>query len=129
MSTIQKITETVSEFGSEAKKSIEDAGRSAASTLDEAREQTAGALHIAASSVRGTGVRGSEAIDNIASGTADRLDATAAFVETHDLNCAITGIRKFGLRHMTGSLVAAAAVGFLVGSAVSRAIHSHGKRA
>jgi hypothetical protein len=126
--TIKKITETVSEFGGEAKDQMEKLGRSAAWTVDEAREQTGEALHEAASSVRSTGVQGSEAIDRLANGTADRLDGAATFVEEHDLKGAITGLRRFGKQHMTGSLVAAAAIGFLAGSALGRATHFCGKR-
>jgi hypothetical protein len=126
--TIMRITETASEYGNEAKERIGDLAHSAAWTLNEAREQTAEALHAAASSVRTTGAQGSEAIDSLAAGTADRLDATADFVEKHDIKSAITGVRKFGLRHTTGSLVAVAAIGFLAGAALSRATHCCGKR-
>jgi hypothetical protein len=77
--------------------------------------------------VRETGCQGSKAIDNLATSAADRLDATASYVEDHDLRDAFTGLRRFGRRHLAGSLMAAAAIGFLAGSAFSRAIHSCGK--
>jgi len=99
---------------------VEELGRSAGRKLDDAREETAGALHTAASSVRRTGRQGSEAIDNLATGAADRLDATASYVEDHDLNDAFNGLRKFARRHLTGSLVFAAAIGFLAGAALNR---------
>ena len=121
MTTLRTLTEQATELGREARESIEELGRSAGRGLDEAREETGGTLHAAASSVRTTGRKSSEAIDNLATSAADRLDAAASYVEGHDLRGMV---RRFGLRHLTGSLVAAAAVGFLAGSALSRATHS-----
>ena len=127
LTTLRTLTETASELGKEARESVEELGRSAGKKLDQAREDTGDALRSAASSVRSTGRKSSEAIDNLATGAADRLDATASFVEDHDLRDALTGLQKFGGRHLTGCLVAAAAVGFLAGSAISRATHSCGR--
>ena len=124
MTTLRTLTETAPELGKETKESMEELGRSAGRKLDQARGETGDALHAAASSVRTTGRKGSEAIDNLATGAADRLDVTASYVEDHDLRDAFTGLRRFGQRHLTGSLVAAAAVGFLAGSAICRATHS-----
>jgi hypothetical protein len=124
LTTLRTLTETASELGKEAKESVEEIGRSAARKLDQARDDTGDALHAAASSVRTTGRKGCEAIDNLATGAADRLDATASCVEDCELKDVFTGLRKFGSRHLTGSLVAAAAFGFLAGSAISKATHS-----
>jgi ElaB/YqjD/DUF883 family membrane-anchored ribosome-binding protein len=118
---------TASDLGTEAKELIEELGRSAGRRMDEAREETGDTLHAAASSVRKTGRQSTEAIDNLATGTANRLDATASYIEHHDLRDALTGLRRFGRRHLTGSLVAAGAIGFLAGSALSRAARSRGK--
>jgi ElaB/YqjD/DUF883 family membrane-anchored ribosome-binding protein len=124
LTTLKTLTETASELGKEAKKSVEELSRSAGRSLDEARGETGGALHAAASSVRTTGRRGSEAIDNLATGAADRLDATASYVEDHDLRGVLTSLRRYGRQHLTGSLVAAAAIGFLAGSTFGRMTHS-----
>jgi ElaB/YqjD/DUF883 family membrane-anchored ribosome-binding protein len=118
------MTERASELGKEAKASVEGLGRSAGRRLDEARDETGDALHSAASAVRSTGRRGSGAIDNLATSAADRLDATASYIEDHDLRSVCTGLHGFGRRHLTGSLVAAAAIGFLAGYALKRATHS-----
>jgi ElaB/YqjD/DUF883 family membrane-anchored ribosome-binding protein len=128
LTNIRTLTEKASELGTGAKESMDELGRSAGRKLDEAREETGDALHSAASSVRATGRRGSEAIDNLATGTADRLDATASYVEDHDLKGVFADLRKFGRRHLTGSLVAAAAIGFLVGSTFSGAPQSRKRR-
>jgi len=117
------LTETASDLGKEAKKSIDELGRSAGRRLDKARDEAGDALHAAASSVRETGSRGSSAIEDLATGTADRLDATAFYVEDHDLSQVYAGLRRFGRRHLTGSLVATAGIGFLAGLALCRATH------
>lgn len=119
--------ETASDLGKDAKDSIEEMGRSAGRKVDAAREETGSALHTAASCVRKTGRQSSEAIDNLATGTADRLDATASYVEDHDLKAVFAGLQRFGRKHLTGTLVVAGAIGFLAGSALSRAAHSCGK--
>ena len=127
LTTLKTMTESAAELGKEARESIEELGRSANKRLDEARDETGEALHAAASSVRTTGRKGSEAIGNLATGAADKLDATASYVEDHDLRDVAAGLRRFGRRHLTGSLLAAAAIGFLAGSALSRAMHSCGR--
>lgn len=115
MTSAKTVTDAVSEFGKDANEAVQ------------ARDETAGALHTAASSVRKTGRQGSDAIDNLATGAADRLDATASYVEDHDLRDVFYGLRRFGSRHLTGSLVAAGAIGFLAGAALNRATHRCGK--
>jgi hypothetical protein len=124
LTNLKTVTETASELGKEAKDSVEELGRSAGRRMDAARTETGAALHTAASSVRSTGRQGAEAVDNLATGAADRLDATASLVEDHDLSDALTGLRRFGRRHLTGSLLAAAAFGFVAGSAIRRATHT-----
>lgn len=123
MTTLKTVTETASDLGKDAKESMEQLGRSAGRRLDEVRTDTGAALHTAASSVRSTGRQGAEAIDNLATGTADRLDATATLVEDHDLSDVLTGLRKYSRQHIGRSLIAAAAVGFIAGSAMRRASH------
>ena len=124
MTPLRTLTESASELGKEAKESVEQLGRSAGRKLDEARDETGGALHSAASSVRRAGREGSAVIDNCSTRTADRLDATASYIEDHDLGDAFTGLRRFARKHPTRSLVAAAAIGFLAGSAFRRMTHS-----
>ena len=113
------LTETVSQLGgkmSDAKETAGDLARSAGQQLDQARRNTADVLHTAASSVRTTGSRGADAIGQVATGAADKLDATASFVQEHDLGSAITSLRRFGRRHPTSTLLAGMAVGVFAGS-------------
>jgi hypothetical protein len=128
LTTLRTITDQASEFGGDAKESIEELRRSASTKLDAARDETADALHAAAASVRAAGRQGSEAIDNIAEGAADRLHATAAYVEDRDLSEMITGLRRFGRRHLTGCLLAAGVAGLAAGIALSRTVYSSQKR-
>ena len=127
LTTLRTLTENAVEHGKETKESLEELGRSAGRRLDQARDETGDALHSAASSVRKTGRQGSAAIDDCSTRTADRLDATASFIEDHDLGDALTGLQKFARRHLTGALVAAAVIGFLAASALSRVTHSRGR--
>lgn len=121
------LTETASLLGtkvSEAQARAEDLSRAAGKKLDEA----AGALHTAASSVRSTARQGCEAIDGFATDAADKLDATASYVEDHDLRGVLIGCRRFIRRYPTGSLMFATAIGFFTGSAVRRITHSCAKK-
>jgi len=129
LTTLQTVTETASELGKQTRESIEELGRSAGRKLDEARDQTGATLHSAASSVRSTGRESSAAIDNCSTHTADRLDATGLYIENHDLGDAVTGLRRFARRHLTGSLVAAGTIGVLAGAFLSRATHTCGRSA
>ncbi len=124
MTTLSKLTETAAELGKEARDAVDKLGQSAGRKLDEVRDDTGGALHSAAASVRQAGRKGSKAIDDMTTGTADRLDATGSYVEDHNLTSVCTDLSVFGRRHLTGSLVLAAAIGFLAGSALSRMTHS-----
>ena len=124
LTTLNTLTETASDLAKQAIQSADDLSRSAGRKLDAARVETGDALHAAASSVRTTGRKSSAAIDNLATGAADRLDASASYVEDHDLRAVSLGLRRFARRHLTGSLVTAAAIGFLAGSALIRATHS-----
>jgi ABC-type transporter Mla subunit MlaD len=120
LTSLKTVTDAASELAKDAKESVDEFGRK----LDDAKDQTAGALHAAASSVRRTGRQSSAAIDNFAASTADRLDTTAAYVDNHELSDIFNGLRKFGRRHLAGSLVVSAAIGFLAGAALHRAAHT-----
>jgi len=124
VTNLETEAEATLDRGKHVKESMEELGRTTGRKLDEARHETGEALHSAASTVRTKGRQSSAAIDNIAGDAADRLDATASYIEDHDLKDVLTGLRRFGRRHLAGSLLAAAAVGFLAGSAIVRATHS-----
>jgi hypothetical protein len=127
VTTFDSIAETASELGQSAQDSIEDLRRTAGKKLqtagkrlDRARDDTGDALHSAASSVRATGRQGAKAIDEFANGAADRLDDTASYIEDTDLRGMAGGIGSLARRYPVRCLVAAAAVGFWVGTAMTR---------
>jgi hypothetical protein len=120
LTLLKTVVDAASELGKDAKESVEEFGRK----LDDARDQTAGALHTAASTVRSTGRQSSAAIDNLATDAADRLDETACYVDNHELSDVVNALRKFGRRHLRSSLIFAATAGFLAGVALHRAAHT-----
>jgi ElaB/YqjD/DUF883 family membrane-anchored ribosome-binding protein len=124
VTNLETITETALEFGKEAKESLEKLARSAeklarsaTDSLDQTRENTGDALHSAASTIRKTGRQSAKTLNNLTNGTAGGLDATASYIENHDLRGMFSG---FASRHPAPSLVVAAALGYFVGSALSR---------
>jgi len=124
MTNSRTSTETAPECGNGAGDSVEELSRSAARKIDRGIDQTGSTLHSAASSVRDKGRQGSEAIDNLAAGTAARLDAAASYIEDQRAADVFERVRRFAHRHPTRTLLAAAAIGFLAGSTITRATHS-----
>jgi hypothetical protein len=117
---IKERTSRASEGLHRAQAHLEDLGRTAGETLDEARHGTAAALENAASSVRTTGRYGAETIGTLSESAAGKLDSTAAYVRSHDVGGMLISLRQVIGRHPTGFLVLAAGIGFLAGSAVRR---------
>ena len=105
---------------SDAVKHVADLGRTTGEKVDEVRHGTADALADAASSIRSTGHQGSETIDKLAERTASRLDSTAAYVRTHEIRDMFGNLRQVLRRHPASFVAGAAALGFLLGSAVRR---------
>src|SRR5579872_3404911 len=117
------LNETASQIGvkvAEAQGRAEEMSRAAGKALDDARNDTAGALHTAASSVRTSARQGCDVLDGVAARAAYKLDATASYVEDHDLRSLFAGCRHFIRRHPSESVILAATIGFFAGSAVRR---------
>lgn len=113
------LTETASQLGAKvavAQERTAGLSRAAARKLDEARNEVAGALRTAASSVRAT-----------AGGAADKLDATASYVETHDGRGLLGGCRLAIRRNPAAAFVVAAAVGFFTAYALRQLVDSCAK--
>jgi hypothetical protein len=109
MSTLREMAGSAAELGQEVRESVEEFSRSAGKKMAEARDTTGSALHAAASSVRGA---------------AGRLDATGSFVEDITTRNITAKLQKFGRNHLTECVVAGLAIGFLAGSALTRALHA-----
>ena len=123
MTNLMDAAATFGDKASEVGGKAEDLMRAAGKTLKDARNDTAGGLHAAASSVRTTGRQGSKAIDHLANSTADKLDATATYVEKYD---PLNGMRRTIRRYPGRSLLIAATIGLFAGCALS---HSRARRA
>jgi len=117
---IKETTSKASARMNRVQESMEDLGRTAGETLDDARRGTAAALENAASSVRSTGRQGAATIESLSESAAGKLDSTAAYVRSHDVGGMLRSLRRVIGRHPTGFLVLAAGIGFLAGSAVRR---------
>ena len=115
--TLRKVADTASDLGQDLKDSVEEFSRTAGKKMAAVQDKTGSALHAAAKSVR----HSSAAIDNFATGAASRLDKTASFVEDCNVKTISNSVRRFGRKHLTGSLMAAIGVGFIAGVALSRA--------
>ena len=116
MSTASNLGEELSD----AAKQVTDLRRATGETVDDVRHRTADALADAASSIRSTAHQGSEAIDKLAEGTASRLDSTAVYVRTHGIRDMFGNLQQVLRLHPASFAAGAAALGFLLGSAVRR---------
>jgi ElaB/YqjD/DUF883 family membrane-anchored ribosome-binding protein len=95
------------------------------SQLDDLGRDTAGSLHGAASSIR----KGSKTIEDLAEGTAEKLDGAGTYVEKHNVKRTLAESRQLVRRYPAESLFLAAGVGFLTGFAVRRMTHACRKSA
>jgi len=114
--TLKDVTEAATNMSRDVKDSVVEFGKSAGRKIDTAREQTGDALREAASSVR----QGSARIDVLAGSAASRLDAAATALKEANFNSVCTGVRRFAQNNLTATVVAAIAIGYLVGSARNR---------
>jgi ElaB/YqjD/DUF883 family membrane-anchored ribosome-binding protein len=129
MTNLTEAAATIGDKASEVGERAEDLVRAAGKKLKEARNETVDGLQRAASSVRATGRQGSEAIDNLANSAADKLDATASYVENYDPRDVLTGLRRAIRRYPAGSLVIATTIGLFAGCAIRQFTHSCVKKA
>jgi hypothetical protein len=116
VTTLKDVAEAATNMSRDAKDSVMEFGKSAGRKIDTAREQTGDALQSAASSVR----EGSARIDVFAGSAASRLDAAATAVKDANMKTVYSGLRRFGQSNFIATVVAAVAVGYLVGAALGR---------
>lgn len=100
--------------------SITGFGRTAGKKFDRARDQTGGALHAAASSMR----KSSSKIERVTTSAARCIDQTASFIEDTNFKHAVAELRRYGQKHMTCSLLVSAAVGIWAGFTLGRVARS-----
>ena len=104
--TVTQVKEEVAEAGWNLQAKIDEARGPAAEKIQNA----AAALHEKAGTLPG----GATAA-NLAHKTADTMQATAEYVREHEVQKMMADVGAFARRHAGKSLLAAAAVGFLIG--------------
>ena len=109
-----------SDMARQAKEKASEFGRTAVNKLDQGRQQAASALENTAHSLR-SGVEHSGArMSRAATATADRLQSTADYMRQHDMGGMMNDAGAMIKRNPGMSLIAACAVGFLLGSAMRK---------
>jgi hypothetical protein len=118
--TLKDVASTALDIGRDVKDTVVQFGESASRKIDEARDQTSGALRGAAASMR----KGSARIDVLAGSAAKKLDTTASFVADADMKGLLTGARRFAKSHPTLTLAVGVAVGFWAASTLTRGMRA-----
>lgn len=115
------IGDSVSDMASQVKDKAADLGRTATQVVDDNRGAAATGLDKAASSLRDNAqsLPGGEKVSSLAHSAAETLSSTAGYVRTHDANRMMADVEALVKNNPGPSLLAAAAVGFLVGRVFS----------
>jgi ElaB/YqjD/DUF883 family membrane-anchored ribosome-binding protein len=111
----------LSETMTQVKDKMSDVGRTAVDKIDENRSAAATGLDKAASAIHQTAesLPGGEKVSGLAHAAADKLSSTAGYVRAHDVNRMMADVETLVKNSPGPSLLAAAAIGFLVGRAFS----------
>ena len=117
--TAADLKDQVAENATKAKDKVQEAARNVQSKIDETRTPAADKLQNAASALheKAGSLPGGETVAGLAHGAADRMQATAEYVRDHDVQRMTADVEAFVRRRPGQSLLAAAAVGFLIGRA------------
>jgi ElaB/YqjD/DUF883 family membrane-anchored ribosome-binding protein len=83
-------------------------------------DAAAGKLSSTAESLRMKAGEGNDRMSQLASNTADKLDATARYMRDHHTREMVSGVESMVRRNPGASMCAALAVGFLIGAAMKR---------
>jgi ElaB/YqjD/DUF883 family membrane-anchored ribosome-binding protein len=120
--TVGEVGAELSERVSQMKDRVSSIARTAADTVDGRRATTADGLEAAASTLRDRAARlpGGDKVSEVAHAAADRLSTTADYVRTHDVNRMKTDVKTLVKNNPGPSLLVAAALGFLLGRAMTR---------
>ena len=123
--TAPDVNASLRDQGSRAKSataSLTDAASDAAAAFDNSRSTAADGLHTAASALEDSAdsLPGGDTVRNFARTTADRLNAGADYVRSHDARRMMTDVERFVKSNPGPALVMAAVFGVLVGRALSR---------
>jgi ElaB/YqjD/DUF883 family membrane-anchored ribosome-binding protein len=111
----------LADTAAQVKDKVSDLGRTAAETIDENRGAAASGLDKAASALHENAgsLPGGEKVSSLAHAAAEKLSSTAEYVRRHDANRMMADVETLVKNNPGPSLLAAAAIGFLVGRAFS----------
>ncbi len=115
MTTMKETVASISEAAIAAKSAAEEFGRSAGTRMDQARADTAGALHSAATAVRSSGSQAASGIGQCAEDTGQMLDSTSSYIGKHDGADMIHDMRTMVRRHPGSFMVLTASVAACIG--------------
>jgi ElaB/YqjD/DUF883 family membrane-anchored ribosome-binding protein len=113
----RKAQDSIADTAKTMKDKTEEFGREAMNKIEENRVSAAGALHNAASSLH----QNAEKLPNgpnMAHSAADKVDAIAGYLQTHDTKQMITDVETLVKRNPGPALLVAGAFGFLLGRAL-----------
>jgi ElaB/YqjD/DUF883 family membrane-anchored ribosome-binding protein len=110
----------VANAAGQAKEKMSEYGRVASEKIDQGRMSTASGLESAASSMRTAAQSSGQAISEFGNTAAERLQSTAMYVREHSVGQMFGDVEEVVRRNPGPSLIAAAAVGFLLGAALRR---------
>jgi ElaB/YqjD/DUF883 family membrane-anchored ribosome-binding protein len=107
----------LSETATKAKDKIQEVSRKVQAKIEENRTPAAEKLQNAASALhqKADALPGGETVAGIAHKTANTMQATAEYVRGHNLQDARADVETFVRKRPGATLIAAAAVGFLIG--------------
>jgi len=117
-----RVGDKISDAAAAAKTAVSDLGRTAVDTADENRATAARKLETVASTLRQKvdNLRVGETVGGFAHSAADSLSSTADYVREHNVSRMMADLERLVKNNPGQSLLAAVAIGFLVGRAFSR---------
>jgi len=115
-------TNKVTDFAGRMKDQAGDAAEKVGEGFEKGRKSTADTLERAASTLRDNAavLPGGQMTAGIVERVADTVESTGAYLREHDIDDMKADVEKIVRRHPAQSLIAACAVGFLVGRAFRR---------
>ena len=111
----------LSDTASKVRDKMSEMGQTAADKIDDNRDAAAEGLETAAMALheKAEDLPGGEKASDLAHVTAEKLNSTAEYVREHDVKSMMTDVESLVRKNPGPSLLAAMAVGFLIGRAFS----------
>jgi len=118
----ETVAEKISNTASQARDKMTELGHAVTDKIDDNRGAAAGGLESAASTLheKAESLPGGEKVANLAHTAADKLTSTADYVRKHDVNSMMADMERLVKNNPGPSLLAAAAIGFLLGRSFAR---------